>query len=112
MVVVGLLCRSSIERRLQLYLNKFQQWAADNGFLFSKTKPVCMHTCQKIGLHLDPQLFLDQCPIPVVEETTFLGVIFDRRLSFVPHLRYVKNKALKALNILMGSRPKGHVPTL
>ena len=53
-----------------------------------------MHICQKKGLHLDPQLFLDQCPIPVVEETKLLGVIFDRRLSFV------KKKALKALNIL------------
>ena len=59
-----------------------------------------MHICQKRGLHLDPQLFLDQCPIPVVEETKFLGVIFDRRLSFVSHLKYVKKKALKALNIL------------
>ena len=28
------------------------------------------------------------------------GVIFDRRLSFVLHLKYVKKKALKALNIL------------
>ena len=58
-----------------------------------------MHICQKRGLHLDPQLFLDKRPIPVVEETKFLGVIFDRTLSFVPHLKYVK-KALKALNIL------------
>ena len=90
---------SIIERRLQLCLNKLQQWATDNGFRFSKTKTVCMHICQKKGLHLDPQLFLDQCPIPVVEETKFLGVIFDRRLSFVPHLKYVKKKALKALNI-------------
>ena len=91
---------SIIERRLQLCLNKLQQWATDNGFRFSKTKTVCMHICQKKGLHLDPQLFLDQCPIPVVEETKFMGVIFDRRLSFVPHLKYVKKKALKALNIL------------
>ena len=59
-----------------------------------------MHICQKGGLHLNPQLFLDQCPIPVVEETIFLVVIFDRRLSFAPHLKYVKKKALKALNIL------------
>ena len=91
---------SIIDRRLQLCLNKLQQWATDNGFRFSKTKTVCMHICQEKGLHLDPQLFLDQCPIPVVEETKFLGVIFDRRLSFVPHLKYVKKKALKALNIL------------
>ena len=59
-----------------------------------------MHICQKRGLHLDPQLFLDKSPIPVVEETKFLGVIFDRKLSFIPHLKYVKKKALKALNIL------------
>ena len=35
-----------------------------------------------------------------MEETKFLGVIFDRRLSFVPLLKYVKKKALMALNIL------------
>ena len=54
-----------------------------------------MHNCQKRGLHLDPHLFLDKRPIPVVEETKCLG-----RLSFVTHLKYVKKKALKALNIL------------
>ena len=85
---------SIIERQLQ---NKLQQWATDNGFQFSKTKTVCMHICQKRGLHLDPQLFLDKSPIPVVEETIFLGVIFDRKLSFVPHLKYVKKKRLVSL---------------
>ena len=45
-----------IERQLQFYLNKLQQWEADNGFQFSKTKTVCMHICQKIYLHLDLQL--------------------------------------------------------
>ena len=82
---------SIIERQLQLYLNKLQQWATDNGFQFSKT--VCMHICQKRGLRLVPQLFVDKCPIPVVEETKFLGVIFDRKVSFVPQLIYVKKEA-------------------
>ena len=68
---------SIIERQLQLCLNKLQQWATDNGFRFSKTKTLCMHICQKRGLHLDPQLFLDKNPIPVVEETKFLEVIFE-----------------------------------
>ena len=84
---------SIIERQLQLCLNKLQQWATDNGFQFSKTKTVSMHICQKRGLHLDPQLFLVKSPIPVVEETKFLGVIFDRELSFVPHLKYVEKEA-------------------
>jgi len=91
---------SIIERQLQLCLNKLQQWATDNGFRFSKTKTVCMHFCQKRSCHLDPQLYLDKDPIPVVEETKFLGIIFDRKLSFIPHIKYVKKKGLKALNIL------------
>ena len=40
----------------------------------------CMHICQKRCLHLDPKRFLDKIPIPVVEETKILGVIFDRKL--------------------------------
>ena len=91
---------SIIERQLQVCLNKLQQWTTDNGFHFSKTKTGCMHICQKRGLHLDPQLFLDKSPIPVVEETKFLGVIFDRKLSFIPILNMFKKRGLKALNIL------------
>ena len=39
-------------------------------------------------------------PIPVVEQTKFLGLIFDKKLSFIPHLQYLKNKCFKALNLL------------
>ena len=81
------------------FLNKLHQWATGNGFRFSNIKTVCMSICQKRGLHLDPQLFLDKSPIPVVEVTTFLGVIFDMRLSFVPHLKFVKIRGLNSLNI-------------
>ena len=51
-------------------------------------KIVSMHICQKRGLHLDPQRFLNKTPIPV-EDTNFLEVIYDRRLSFVFHLKCV-----------------------
>ena len=49
-------------------------------------------------IHLDPQLFLNGIPIPIVEKTKFLGLIFDRKLSFIPRLRYLKEKCLKAIN--------------
>ena len=73
---------SIIERQLQRCLNKLQQWTIDNGFQFSKTNTVCMHICQKRGLHLYPQFFFDKRSIPVLENTKFMWVIFDRRLSF------------------------------
>ena len=89
---------SITEHQLQLCLNKLQQWTTDNGFPFSKTKSVCMHICQKRGFHLDPQLFLDKSPIPVMDMTKCLGVMFDSRYSFVPHLKYVKKTGLKAID--------------
>ena len=89
-----------IERQLLRCLNKLKQWTTDNGFRSTKTKIVCMHICQKRGFYLDDQLFMDRSPIPVVEGTIFLGVIFNKKLSFVPHLKHVKKKGLKAIHIL------------
>ena len=48
----------------------------------------------------DPVLHLYGSPIPVVEESKFLGILFDRKLSFIPHIKYLKAKCLKALNLL------------
>ena len=48
----------------------------------------------------EPTLLLNGTPVPVVEETKFLGVIFDRKLSFIPHIKHLKDKCTKALNLL------------
>ena len=50
--------------------------------------------------HDDPVLHLYGSPIPVVEDSKFLGILFDRKLSFIPHIKYLKTKCLKALNLL------------
>ena len=89
-----------IEKHLQRCLNKLQGWAETNGFKFSSINTVCLHFCRLRKLRPDPQLFLNGSPIPVVEEVKFLGIIFDKKLSFLPHLRYLKDKCTKALNLL------------
>ena len=91
---------NTIERQLQLNLNKIQKWSTENGFRFSKSKTVCMHFCHLRKAHNDPILTLDGTPIPVVEEKKILGVIFDRKLSFIPHIKQLKAKYQKALNLL------------
>jgi len=90
----------SIERQLQLCLNRLNAWAEENGFKFSKTKTVCMHFCQLRKLHTDPELFLGAIQIPVVREYKFLGIVFDSRLSFIPHIKQLKVRCQKALNLL------------
>ena len=90
---------ATIERQLQQNLNKIENWATSNGFKFSKSKTQCVHFCQLRKHHDDPVLHLYGSPIPVVEESKFHGILFDRKLSFIPHIKYLKAKCLKALNL-------------
>ena len=90
----------TIERKLQQCINRIEDWATSNGFKFSKSKTQCVHFCKLRKVYNDPVLYLYGSPIPVVEESKFLGVIFDRKLSFIPHIRYIKAKYLRALNLL------------
>ena len=90
----------NIEFRLQRCLNKVETWATENGFKFSKTKTQCVHFCQLRGLHPDQVLNSYGSPIPVVEEANFLGLLFDKKLSFIPHIKALKAKCLKALGVI------------
>ena len=90
----------TIERHLQQCLNRIEDWATRNGFKFSKSKTQCVHFCQQRKIHNDPALYIYGSQIPVVAESKFLGVIFDKKLSFIPHIKYLKAKCLKALNLL------------
>ena len=90
----------TIETKLQNNLNKIEKWTVENGFKFSMTKTSCVHFCQEHRLHLDPALKLYNNPIPIVDQAKFLGVIFDKKLSFIPHINTLKVKCQKALNVL------------
>jgi hypothetical protein len=91
---------NNIERQLQLCLNKIEKCAMEIGFKFSSSKTLGMHFCNKRGLHPDPELKLYNSPIKIVPETKFLGLLFYNKLTFLPHIKMLKNKSLKALNIL------------
>ena len=56
--------------------------------------------CQQRKRHDDPVLTVNGSAIPVVDQAKFLGVIFDKKLSFVPHIKALRTKCLKALNLL------------
>ena len=90
----------TIERHLQQCLNRIEDWATRNGFKFSNSKTQCVHFCQQRQIQNDPALCIYGSQIPVVAESKFLGVIFDRKLSFILHIKYLKAKCLKALNLL------------
>ena len=107
----GVCCRSkhmrTIERKLQLSLNKLQKWTEENGFKFSDSKTVCVHFCNQRRMHADPHLTLNNKVIPVERQAKFFGVIFDSKCSFIPHLRNLKTKCTKALNLMTVIASKG-----
>ena len=88
------------ERQLQYCLHKIEKWCTENGFRFSTAKTVGVHFHRKRGVLPEPNLTLNGNKIRVVRETKFLGVIFDQKLSFIPHLKSLKSRCLKALDII------------
>jgi len=58
-----------------------------------------MHFCRLRSAHPNPELTLSGTLI-LVDQTKFLRVIFDNKLTFLPHIRYLKEKCVKALNLL------------
>ena len=49
---------------------------------------------------MDPDLKLDNDHIQFVKEAKFLGLIWDTKLTFEPHIKYLKARCQKSLNIL------------
>ncbi|KAK3889510.1 hypothetical protein Pcinc_006482 [Petrolisthes cinctipes] len=91
---------SVVEWCLQLALDRVSRWAGSHGFQFSPAKTVAMNLCRIRGVHPDPNLFIYGHRIRCVEETRYLGLLFDKRLTWVPHLRSLKVSCLQALNLL------------
>ena len=94
-----------VERALQLCVNRVQNWVSDNGFKFSPSKTTCVHFHRVRGVFGDPDIRIDGSPITVATEAKFLGVIFDQKLNFLSHIKYLRKSCQKALDVL---RVVGH----
>ena len=89
-----------IQRQLQICLDKLHKWTAENGLKFSKEKRKCVHFCNQCKLLLYPVLKIDHTEIPIVEHYKYLGIIFDHKLSFFPHIKYLRTKCTKTIQLL------------
>ena len=50
-------------------------------------------------MHNDPVLKLDSTEIPI-EEHKFLGIIFDKKLTLKLHIKYLRSKCHKTIQLL------------
>ena len=90
----------SLERRLQLAINKAHEWAENHGFKFSTTKTIAIQFHRRNGLIYEPALYLNGCPIMFRETAKFLGVTLDQRLKWEPHIKQLKQDCYKRLNLM------------
>lgn len=75
-----------VERHLQTAMNKIQNSCLQNGFRFSTEKPSCVHICHLCSMHPDSEIDHATVAISILDTVNFLGVIYDRKLTFRPHI--------------------------
>ena len=92
--------KRTAEHQLHQCIRKITRRDNTNGFIISKNKTRCEHFCQLRKTHNDPFVKLEDTEIPVVDEYKFLGVIFDRELTFISHIKYLKNISTRAQQLL------------
>ena len=90
---------AALERKLQTTLNRITKWTEKTGYKFStdKTEVVNFHRGRDFR---EPDLRLNGIRLKVVQEKKFLGLFFDRKLTWVPHLRQLKQKCLQMMGLM------------
>ena len=73
---------SIIERQLQLYLN-FNDGQLTTA-LHSQRQSACTSARKEVSIYIH-KCILDESPIPVVVDTKFLGVLFDKSYALSPN---------------------------
>ena len=59
-----------------------------------------MHFCRVRGIHPDPEIFINQRQLFILYTVRFLGVTFDKKITFLPHILNLRTRCDKSLNIL------------
>ena len=90
----------SIQRKLQLSIDKIYRWTRQVGFKLSTEKTVAVHFHRKRGLQTEADLSINGNRIPFKTSAKYLGMIFDQRLYWKTHIDYLRSKCMKSLNLL------------
>ena len=88
-------------RLLQDTLNKISTWTSNHGFRFSPTKThIVIFQKSKRKIPYLPPLHLQNFQIKYQDSATFLGLLFDQRMSWTPHIKLLRSKCLSSINIM------------
>lgn len=83
----------------QRLLNKLHEFEEQTGSEVSKIKTVVL-LFSKTNCTEDIELFLDGHKLQVVNSTRILGTIFDSKMDWALHIKYLKKDCTRRLNVL------------
>ena len=91
---------------LQNEIVKIREWLNNNklSLNISKTNYMIMTNRKKVQQNDDFQLSIDGQTISQVNETKFLGVIIDDRMTFKSHINHIAGKMSKGVGIICKAR--------
>lgn len=93
-------CLADLQTKLNRALKSLEEWSIQYGFRFSPNKTKAIHFCKKRSCSSSPPLFLYNEPINYHPTCQFLGLTFDRKLTWVEHIKQLKTSCLNRLNLL------------
>lgn len=88
------------EKILQNTLNQLQIFSNQTGFKFSKSKTTVTIFSKSKTDGSDIELYLDNQKLNILNEVKILGLTFDTKLTWIPHLYNLKKECYKRLNIM------------
>ena len=89
-----------IQEKLQSCLDRVTAWTTYEGFRFSTTKTKMVHFTQHPGAYVSPTLKLYGEELPYEDNFQFLGMVWDRRLTWIPHINKLKADCIKRLGVM------------
>ena len=99
-----LLCRGknqeTVNTFLQRALDNIIKWVKETGFKFSKSKSKCISFSNHKQKCSQPDLYLEGEKLQTAETIKVLGLTFDKKLTWIPHLKELRTDCRRRLNIL------------
>ena len=92
---IALLCSD-----MQQHLDKVVEWSSTWGFTLSKTKSTAVLFTHDTRLEAGVELTIHGAAVPVSKQAKFLGVTYDQRLSWKPHISGVVDRTKSAYNLM------------
>jgi hypothetical protein len=88
-----------VNTRLKTNLYALERWCIQWGFNISPQKTQGIILSRKVKF-LEEPLYINTIPIKFTRTVKYLGIIFDTRFTFGPHLETVIDKCNKRINLL------------